>query len=468
MTQIRRSDPSTAAEEGSAGHLSRRLMLGAGGAALGAGLIAQGAQPADAAPAPHPGTRWWGGSPERSSLRSAASFLAGVTDAYRSSGPRLAQSYQDASGLGDIGFIYDNALTTIALLAVGEVKRARAIGDALRYAQTHDPDYTDGRLRQAYHVDQFTGSDGKARPGSEFGLVGTAVGDMAWTGLAFAQLARRTREKKYVDGLLAISRWILDNTYSRTGLGGYTFGATAGLEEHKSTEHNIDVYALFRLTAAVTGDKSWLSRADHAGAFVQAVWNPDGRYFWTGSDDGATINKAPLQLPEDTQTWSYLAAHAGQYADSIDWAAGNLATTDTPLRVNSVLTGNTAVSGVAFASGSLLTDTSQPIGGQSYNPKPDSAAVWFEGTAHLALALAERNRRGDRDRAALLLANIRIAQQKLGIGQTFGTKSIRGGIVAASSPMDTGFGFSYLPNLHCGATSWYVMAGSGANPYLFI
>ena len=239
----------------------------------------------------------------------------------------------------------------------------------------------------------------------------------------------------------------------------------AGLEAHKSTEHNIDVYALFRLIAAITGDKIWLARADHAAAFVRSVWNPDGKFFWTGSDDGTKINKDPLQLPEDVQTWSYLAAHAGQYADSIDWAAGNLATTDTPLRLNSVLTGNTAVSGVAFASGSLLTDTSQPIGGQSYNPKPDSAAVWFEGTAHLALALAERNRRGDRDRAAYLLENIRIAQAELGTKQTFGGKSIRGGIVAASSPMDTGFGFSYLPNLHWGrrrGTSW---RRGGANPY---
>lgn len=465
MTQTRRSEPSTSSEQGSRGRLSRRLVLGGGGAALGVGLASRAGQPAAAAPVAQ--LRGWGGSAYRSSLRSASSFLAGVTDAYRSSGARLVQSYQDESGLGDIGFSYD-ALTVIALLAVSDVKRARSIGDALRYAQTHDPDYSDGRVRQAYHVDAFTDSAGKARPGSEFGLVGTAVGDMAWTGLAFAQLVRRTRNQSYLDGLLAIAGWIVDNTYSTTGLGGYTFGATAGLEEHKSTEHNIDVYALFRLVASITGDKIWLSRADHAAGFVQAEWNPDGKFFWTGSDDGSKINKNPLQLPEDVQTWSYLAAHAGQYADSIDWAAGNLATTDTPLRVNSVLTGNTAVSGVAFASGSLLTDTSQPIGGQSYNPKPDSAAVWFEGTAHLALASAERNRSGDRDHAAQLLANIRIAQQELGTTQTFGTKSIKGGVVAASSPMDTGFGFSYLPNLHCGATSWYVMAAAGANPYLFL
>ena len=49
----------------------------------------------------------------------------------------------------------------------------------------------------------------------------------------------------------------------------------------------------------------------------------------------------------------------------------------------------------------------------------------------------------------------------------FGGKRIEGGVVAASSPMHTGFGFGYYPNLHVGATSWFVFAGSGVNPYVF-
>ncbi len=43
-----------------------------------------------------------------------------------------------------------------------------------------------------------------------------------------------------------------------------------------------------------------------------------------------------------------------------------------------------------------------------------------------------------------------------------------GGVVAASSPMDTGFGFGYYPNLHVGATSWYVFAATRTNPYRFV
>ena len=122
--------------------MRRRTVLG-GAAALGAGLpllggvgVAHAATP-DGAPSGPAATR------------RAVRFLQRVTDAYRPSGPRLAQSYQDASGLTYVGFIYDNALTTIALLAAGDVRRARAIGDGFLAVQ--EPD---GRLRQAYLVNE--------------------------------------------------------------------------------------------------------------------------------------------------------------------------------------------------------------------------------------------------------------------------------------------------------------------------
>lgn len=447
----------------------RRTFLGAG-AALGvaAPLAGVGALTAHAEVEPSHHRRRDVGS-----VRSALGFLAGVTDAYRTSGPRLAQSYQDGSGLGDIGFVYDNALTIIALLAGGDVKHARAIGDALIFAATHDEKFSDFRLRQAYHANAFvngggsTGAQETAHFGWEFGLVGTAVGDMAWPGIALAQLAHRTGAKSYLEGALAIGRWIQDNTYSTTGLGGYTFGETAGLEDHKSTEHNIDVFAFFRLLAQLSGDRVWSRRADHAWAFVEKEWNADDGFFWTGSDDGSAVNKAPAQLPLDVQAWAWLAARQPRYAAALDWARTNLATTDTPLRTNSALTGNQTVHGVAFASGSLITDTGARIGGQTYTPEPDDAAVWFEGTGQLAVALADRRRVADRERADDLLGQLRWAQSNLGRGQTFGSHRVEGGLPAASSPMDTGFKFGYYPDLHTAATSWYVFAATGTNPYRF-
>jgi hypothetical protein len=441
--------------------LSRRAVLGSS-AALGLGLpvlgMGAGLAQADDSSA---------GQATRPSVRAAVRFLQTATDAYRTTGYRLAQSYQDGSGLGDIAFIYDNALTAMALLSAGDVARASAIGDALLYAQTHDAYHKDFRLRQAYHADDFVFPDGNVHFGYEFGLLGTAVGDMAWSGVALAQLARETRQQRFLVGARRIGQWIVDNTYSTSGLGGYTFGETANLEDHKSTEHNIDVYALFRLLARLTGNPVWRARADHAWAFVESVWNSTAGFFWTGSDDGSTINKAAKQLPLDAQTWAWLAARDRSYAGALDWAATHLATTDTPLRPNSTLTGNYSVSGVAFGSGTFLTDTDVRIGNQSFNPKPDPAGVWFEGTAQLALALRDRKARGDRAAAEELLGEIRSAQRELGGGQTFGGRSGQGGVVAASSPLDTGFGFGYFPNLHIGATSWYVFAATGFNPYRF-
>lgn len=440
--------------------VSRRLLIG-GGAALGVGMTALGAAPtAEASPGSLSAS--WNGR----SSRAAVKFLKGVTNAYRSTGPRLAQSYQDNSGLTDVAFTYDNALAIIALLRAGEGASARALGDGLLYAQTHDETFTDGRLRQAYHADDFILENGNAHFAYEFGLVGTAVGDMAWAGIALAQLARATGIARYRTGAIRIAQWIQDRTYSTAGLGGYTFGATAGLETRKSTEHNIDVAGFFRLIQTLTGDRVWRDRSDHAWAFVESVWNDDDGFFWTGSEaDGSTINKLGTQLPLDPQTWSWLVRRQGAYAPALDWAATNLATTDTPQRLNSALTGNQVVSGVAFASGSLQADTSAQI--DQYNPKPDSGAVWFEGTAQLALSLSNRNRKGDKAAAQRLLDAVIWAQGELGDGQVFGGKRIEGGVVAASSPLQTGFGFGYYPNLHVGATSWFVFAATGVNPYVF-
>lgn len=447
-----------------AGALSRRLLIG-GGAALGVGLTTLGVidpQRADAAPGKLSAS--WNGKATRSAIR----FLKQAANVYRTSGPRLVQSYQDDSGLTDIAFVYDNALAIIALLSAGEGSTAKALGDGLLYAQEHDETFKDGRLRQAYHADTFINPNGTAHFGWEYGLTGTAVGDMAWAGIALAHLARSTGIARYRTGALKIAEWIQTNTYSEIGYGGYTFGATAGLEKRKSSEHNIDVAAFFRLIATLADKdkKAWRERSDHAWSFIEQMWNADDDFFWTGTlDDDADINKLGTQLPLDVQPWAWLARRQSEYAAALDWAASNLASTDTPQRLNSSLKGKQKVSGVVFGSGSLQADPTVPI--DQWNPKPDSGAVWFEGTSQLALALADRNRSGDRAAAQELLDAVIWAQDELGVNQKFGGKRIEGGVVAASSPLNTGFGFGYYPNLHTGATAWFVFAGNGVNPYVF-
>jgi hypothetical protein len=85
---------------------------------------------------------------------------------------------------------------------------------------------------------------------------------------------------------------------------------------------------------------------------------------------------------------------------------------------------------------------------------------------------------GDLDTARILLDNIRVAQNNLGRGQHVGGgqpfiglgKTAQAipdglGVLAATSELNTGFGFSYKRFLHIGATGWYAIAAQAGNPF---
>ncbi|MFI6853908.1 Tat pathway signal sequence domain protein [Streptomyces sp. NPDC050416] len=459
---------------------SRRSLIGAGLGISAAGIASAGSGRALAA-----GPSGAGGSTEAGPLSApdrGRSFLAAAMDAYPDHGGiRLTQSYTDQAGLFSTAFTYDNALAILAHLAARRpesLARATALGDALLYAQTHDPAYDDGRLRQAYNVgpytfydgslqpDGFVRADGTANVGTQFGFTGTAVGDMAWAGIALSALARRTGARRFLAGAVRIGEWIERTGRSAEPLGGYKFGVDGANQRlpFTSTEHNTDLVCLFGRLARLTGERVWLQRRARAEAFVRRMWEPAGGFFYTGTNDGVTINKSPV--PEDTQTWTHLAfgSRRGGYARSLDWAVAELAVLDHSGRTNSTVPAGQSYEGVTFSSASLVANEDAPIAqGQ---PRPDRSGVWFEGTAHLALALRDRGKRGDEARARRLLTSTERAQELLGAGQTVGGKALpeRAGLVSASSPLDTGFGFGYYPYRHTGATAWYLMAAARFNP----
>ncbi|MGR6975050.1 Tat pathway signal sequence domain protein [Streptomyces cynarae] len=407
-------------------------------------------------------------------------FLDAAMDGYPDHGTiRLAQSYTDQAGLFSTAFTYDNALTVLAYLACpGRDARARAValGDALLYAQTHDPQYADGRLRQAYNVgpyvfydgssqpDGFVRADGTVNVGTQFGFTGTAVGDMAWAGIALIALAGRTGDARFLEGAVRIGEWVENNARTDEPLGGYKFGVDGSNKKlpFTATEHNIDLTCLFGRLARLTGKRIWLERRARAEAFVHRMWDTSGGFFYTGTNDGTTINTSAV--PEDTQTWSYLSLRERRHAGSLDWAAAHLKVLDNADRPNSTVPAGQSYEGVTFSSASLLANEDAPIAPSQ--PKPDRNGVWFEGTAHLALALRERRAPGDERAAARLIASIEQAQDHLGPGQAVGGRALpeRSGVVSASSPLDTGFGFGYYPYRHTGATAWYLLAAARANP----
>ncbi|MPY59494.1 Tat pathway signal sequence domain protein [Streptomyces spongiae] len=450
--------------------LSRRTLIRAGlGAGLGAGAAALTVGGAGVAHAAGDSAR-----------RRGYAFLAAAMDAYpENAGARLAQSYTDQAGLFSTAFTYDNALAVLALLAARTADargRATVLGDALLYAQDHDPAYGDGRLRQAYNVgpyvffdgsrqpDGFVRPDGTANVGTQFGFTGTAVGDMAWAGIALSALAGRTGQRRFLDGAVRIGEWIERNGRTDEPLGGYKFGVNGADEKlpFTSTEHNTDLICLFGRLARLTRERVWLERRARARAFVEKMWEPDGGFFYTGTNDGVTVNKSPI--PEDTQTWTHLALDSRAHSRSLDWAAAELAVVDHAGRRNSTVPEGQTYEGVTFSSASLVANEDAPIA--EFQPRPDRNGVWFEGTAHLALALRDRRGRGDEARARRLIASVERAQDLLGGGQTVGGGALpeRSGVVSASSPLDTGFGFGYYPYRHTGATAWYLLAAARSNP----
>jgi hypothetical protein len=411
------------------------------------------------------------------SFAGAYLFLNTMMDAY-AQGPalRLSQSYADQQGLQTTGFVYDNALVIVAHLVRGrldDISRATILGDAFLHAQQVDA-RADGRVRQAYFVDQPDAAGVFLRPALfPFFFLGSATGDMAWTGIALAQLFHRTGAQRFLDGAVKLGHWIVNNTFDTRGAGGFNFGVDNGNNKllFKSTEQNIDCVAFFTMLNRLTGDGSWSGQADHARAFVDAMFNATGGFFFTGTTpDGVTIS--PDNIPEDVQTWSFLATFDKTHAVSIDWAKTNLATTDTPQTIHSRLKGNSLISGASFASQSMRAlSPSDP-----FSAAPDPNAVWLEGSGHLAAALLARGLHarhdlpgfhGDANTARILLENIRVAQETLAQGQTVGGRAIANGqgVLAASSVLNTGFGFSFNPNLHIAATSWFVIAGQRGNPF---
>jgi hypothetical protein len=367
------------------------------------------------------------------SVAKAYSFLGQMMDTYAvGPTPRLVQSFTGGV-LGQQHFTasetYDDALMIDAYLAAGTPaarSRARVIGDGLLYVQANDP-LNDGRVRAAYAPTPLRSpADVTATDPA------TAVGGMAWAGQALVRLYVATGRRAYLTAAEAIGNWVQAHCYDTRGPGGYTGGETANGQKigWKSTEHNIDLYALFRLLATETGDPAWSARAGWARRFVVRMWDAGPRRFYVGTtSDGVTPNDSVM--PEDVNSWSYLALRDPAYAASLGWDMRNLA----------VAAGG--FSGVSFCRG-------------------DRSGVWFEGTAHLADALEHRGDPGDGVWAARYVSVVYYAQ-------THGLNHDGLGIIAASRDgLSDCSGGSYYASLHTGATAWYILAVRGVDPFSMI
>jgi hypothetical protein len=365
-----------------------------------------------------------------SSVADARRFLYRMMDLHAvGTVPRLVQSFTGGP-LGRTHFTdsetYDDALVMDALLADGTSAsrvRARTIANALLFVQHNDPAH-DGRIRVAYAPNPL-----RSRSDIKITDRTSDVGNMAWAAMALARLAAVTHRARYLTGAVAIGAWIVRHCRDTRGAGGFTGGYAASGRRltWKSTEHNLDLYALYRMLAKQTREHKWAREASWARGFVVAMWRPNRRDFAVGTgNDGRTVNHD--EQPEDVNSWSYLALQDPRYQASIGWDVAHL-----------------SVSGAGFAGVSFC--------------RGDKSGAWYEGTAHLADALKLRGGRGDHARAVRYLADIRAAQRN-------GPNTDRLGIIAASkNKLSDCDGDFYYRSLHTGATAWYILARRGVDPF---
>ena len=342
--------------------------------------------------------------------------------------PRLVQSYRGGLlGLdGDTSSAtYDDALVIDAYLAGSTrngIARAEVVGNALLYLQAHD------RSHDGHIMDQYQATALEHPSDIHVTAPASNTGDMAWAGDALTQLYSATGRRTYLDGAVAIGDWIYTHCRDDRGPGGYTGGYTGSGSKiaWKSTEHNIDVYALFRLLGRETGNPVWSSRSAWARRFILAMWNTaTGRFNVGTTDNGATPEYVPQV--EDVNSWSYLALRDPAYEQSLDWEERHLAVTAG------------GYSGVSICTGSRT-------------------GVWFEGTAHLADALELSDEAADQAGAAAYLSD-------LAYGQARGPDADGLGIMAASQDaLSDCEGGDVYASLHTGTTAWYILAAGRIDP----
>jgi hypothetical protein len=395
----------------------------------------------------------------------------------RSDSARFIQSYAylgcNFGSPEHAAYLYDQALVLLAYLARGfpaDLKRAKMIADAIVLAQENDRTFKDGRLRNAYicgvPLDPKNGyarlpgrwNDEKKRFYEDEYAVGSDTGNLAWAAIALIQadkLLAPVSKEKYRQAAIRLADWIVVHTAAKDSWGGF-YGGFAGGEQAigdpngpqrltwRSTEHNIDLVALFKLLEAEYPPKSterqrWRLQRNQALNFVNKMWAADkaGKFLLTGLGPQAK-ERNHVVIPLDAQSWSVLALNAIDGSDSflgaLQWAMSEC-------RANE------------FAYG------------YDFNCH-DGDGAWWEGTAQIAVALKMVKHEAPYKK---ILDELHDAQIQTG--------TYNGAMPAASKcGLTTGFyklwisshqnlPWLYTDNPHVGATAWFIFALLGKNPF---
>ena len=367
----------------------------------------------------------------------ACAYLADLVDR-APPGPLFLPSYPtvESGPLHGAAFLYDNAVTAIALVGCGERDRANRIGAAILWAIDHDRAWHDGRLRNAYAAEAIGNGplklagwwDNKQGKWLEDRYqVGSDNGNMAWAMLALLALDDAGAGLGFRDGAVRIGDWVARWRDSRS-VGGFTGGTfahepTPVVLTWKSTEHNTDLAAAFRRLADRTGDARWRDLALAAEHFVLSMWDAACTCFAAGTgEDGLTRN--PI-LALDAQVWPLIAipGAAKRFAPAIATAEERIKADD----------------------------------GFAYSEARDG--IWTEGTGQMALVMELLGRS---DRAKALLAVIARQRSPDGGFYATSTQALPTGFMLDTDPAKPR---QYYRLPHLGAASWAALAEQAFNPF---
>jgi hypothetical protein len=256
--------------------------------------------------------------------------------------------------------------------------------------------------------------------------------------IALLGLYRQTLEPTYLSTARTLGQFI--HTFRSNS--GQDQGFLAGINDpetvapthriYASTEHNLDVVAAFTALFRITGEAQWQDDAVHARTFVEAMWDGSSDAFngcfLAGTTGQDMLNTQPKQLPEDVQAWSVLAL-----PDTL--------VTSPFFQVLNCAERHHRTSKDGFC-------------GFDFNN--DNDGVWFEGTAHMAVAYAAA---GEDGKVEALRQQLITAQYTAPFGDDFGLAA------ASHDRVSSGFDFVLFRRLHVGATAWNVFAQRKINPY---
>jgi hypothetical protein len=361
--------------------------------------------------------------------------LGSRVDATPGNGALLLRSYDDAHdaplepALATAAFTYDNALAVIALIACDRRAPALRIGEALRRAAV-----TEQRMRNAWRAGDVADAplpngwwDAASNRWLEDAYQnGTATGNVAWAALALLALHDATGDAQWLAAARRLAEWAVANAADAHG--GFS-GGVQGFDPEpqklawKSTEHNIDLAAVFDRLAATASPGDWRQRARSARVFVDAQWDGKAGRFLVGTRPDGSRNRETSAL--DVQLWPLLLRDAPE-----TWRAA-LAYAEREHRV---------------------------AGGFDFNADRDG--LWLEGTAQAALVYRRLGRNADAD---AMLATV--AAQFAPGGFVYATREPRITTGLALAGNSASADFFYYRRPHLGATAWAALAATSWNPF---